>query len=137
MSFPDEIRVVERSNYVRFRQFRRVRSVIGELCALVLTSALVPASSYSIYRLVSRIPRGRVLSYGDVGRVVGAGPRQVAAAMRECPAAVPWHRVVGAGGKIRTPGEYAWMQQERLMAEGIRFRGLSFSYEVYRWKNPK
>lgn len=92
---------------------------------------------HSIYRLVTRIPRGRVLSYGDVGRVVGTGPRQVAAAMRNCPAGIPWHRVVGAGGKIRTPGEYAWMQQERLMAEGIRFRGLSFSYETYRWKTPK
>jgi alkylated DNA nucleotide flippase Atl1 len=45
--------------------------------------------------------------------------------------------VVGAGGKIRTPGEYAWTQQELLMAEGVRFRGLSFSYEIYRWKNPK
>ena len=103
----------------------------------MLTSAFVPAAAQSIYRLVSRIPQGRVLSYGDVGRLVGTGPRQVAAAMRGCPAGIPWHRVVGAGGKIRTPGEYAWMQQERLMAEGIRFRGLSFSYEVYRWKNPK
>ena len=106
-----------------------------------------------IYRLVGRIPRGCVLSYGDIGRIVGTGPRQVAAAMRDCPAGLPWHRVVGAGGKIRTPGEYAWMQQERLMAEGIRFRGMSgreckperaqpsnrmsFSYEVYRWKKPK
>ena len=90
-----------------------------------------------IYRLVSRIPRGSVLSYGDVGRLVGTGPRQVAAAMRGCPVGVPWHRVVGSGGKIRTPGEYAWMQQERLMAEGIRFRGLGFSYEVYRWKNAR
>ena len=88
----------------------------------------------AIYRLVRRIPRGSVLSYKDVGRIAGAGPRQVAAAMRRCPAGLPWYRVVGAGGKIRTPGEYAWIQRERLLAEGIRFRGLSFSYEVYRWK---
>jgi len=103
----------------------------------MLTSAFVPSAANSVYRLVSRIPRGRVLSYGDVGRVLGLGPRQVAAAMRDCPAGLPWHRVVGAGGRIRTPGEYAWIQQERLLAEGIRFRGLSFSYEVYRWKNPR
>ena len=25
---------------------------------------------------------------------------------------------------------------ERLIAEGIRFRGRGFSYEVYRWKTP-
>src|SRR5256885_545918 len=76
-----------------------------------------------IYRLVSRIPKGCVLSYGDIGRIVGTSARQVAAAMRNCPGGVPWHRVVGAGGKIRTPGEHAWLQQERLMAEGVRFRG--------------
>ena len=91
----------------------------------------------TIYRFVNRIPRGRVLSYGDVGQIVGTGPRQVAAAMRECPEGLPWHRVVGAGGKIRTPGEYAWIQRERLVSEGIRFRGLGFSYEVYRWKSPR
>jgi len=91
----------------------------------------------SIYRLVRRIPRGRVLSYGDIARLVGTGPRQVAAAMRGCPAGLPWHRVVGAGGKIRTPGEFAWIQRERLIADGVRFRGSGFSYEVYRWKRPK
>ncbi|HYR89029.1 MAG TPA: MGMT family protein [Terriglobia bacterium] len=88
----------------------------------------------AIYRIVRKIPRGSVLSYGEIGRIVGTGPRQVAAAMRNCPAGLPWHRVVGAGGKIRTPGEYAWIQRERLMAEGIRFRGMGFSYELYRWK---
>jgi methylated-DNA-protein-cysteine methyltransferase related protein len=103
----------------------------------MLTSGFVPSVAHSVYRLVSRIPRGRVLSYGEIGRIVGTGPRQVAAAMRDCPSGLPWHRVVGAGGKIRTPGEYAWIQQERLLAEGIRFRGLSFSYEIYRWKNPR
>jgi methylated-DNA-protein-cysteine methyltransferase related protein len=90
-----------------------------------------------IYRLVRQIPPGRVLSYGEIGRRVGAGPRQVAAAMRNCPAGLPWHRVVGAGGTIRTPGEYAWIQRERLIAEGIRFRGRGFAYEIYRWKIGK
>ena len=87
-----------------------------------------------IYSVVRRIPRGSVLSYGDVGRIVGTGPRQVAAAMRDCPAGLPWHRVVGAGGKIRTAGETAWVQRERLMAEGIRFRGSQFSFRRYQWR---
>src|SRR5262245_11367595 len=103
----------------------------------MLTSAFVPSVAHSVYRLVSRIPRGRVLSYGDVGRVVGTGPRQVAAAMRDCPSGLPWHRVVGAGGKIRTPGEHAWIQQERLLAEGLLIRGPSFSYAHYLSKNPR
>jgi methylated-DNA-protein-cysteine methyltransferase-like protein len=89
----------------------------------------------SIYRIVRRIPPGSVLSYGDIGRIVGAGPRQVAAAIRACPPGLPWHRVVGAGGKILTPGETAWIQRELLSAEGIRFRGAGFSYRTYKAKS--
>ena len=92
---------------------------------------------HSIYRIVRRIPSGKVLSYGDVGELAGTGPRQVAAAMRASPGGIPWHRVVGAGGKIVTPGETAWDQRDRLMTEGIRFRGRSFPYPVYRWRAAK
>jgi methylated-DNA-protein-cysteine methyltransferase related protein len=89
----------------------------------------------AVHRLVCRIPAGKVLSYADVGRLTKMGPRQVATAMRGCPAGVPWHRVVGAGGKIRTVGEIGWMQRERLMAEGILCRGSNFPYHLYRWKD--
>lgn len=88
----------------------------------------------AIYRVVRRIPAGNVLSYGDIGKIVGTGPRQVAAAIRACPPGLPWHRVVGAGGKIVTPGETAWIQRELLIAEGIQFRGAGFSYGVYKAK---
>jgi len=89
---------------------------------------------HSIYRIVRRIPRGSVLSYGDIGKLVKTGPRQVAAAISACPPGVPWHRVVGSGGKILTPGETAWMQRDLLMSEGIQFRGSGFSYRRYKAK---
>ena len=88
----------------------------------------------AIYRIVRRIPRGSVLSYGDIGRIVGIGPRQVGAAIRNCPPGLPWHRVVGAGGRIVTPGETAWLQRDLLMAEGVQFRGRGFSYRRYKAK---
>ena len=88
-----------------------------------------------IYRIVRRIPPGSVLSYGDVARLARTGPRQVAAVMKACPAGLPWHRVVGAGGKILTRGETGWSQRERLAAEGIRFRGSGFSYRLYKWRS--
>jgi methylated-DNA-protein-cysteine methyltransferase-like protein len=91
-----------------------------------------PKLRMSIYRVVRRIPAGRVLTYGDIGKMVGTGPRQVAAAIRACPPGLPWHRVVGAGGKIVTPGETAWTQRQLLIAEGIRFRGTGFSYNLYK-----
>jgi methylated-DNA-protein-cysteine methyltransferase related protein len=89
----------------------------------------------AIYRIVRRIPRGSVLSYGDIGKIVGTGPRQVAAAIRGCPPGLPWHRVVGAGGKILTPGETALTQRQLLMTEGVRFRGNGFSYRLYKAKS--
>jgi methylated-DNA-protein-cysteine methyltransferase related protein len=37
---------------------------------------------------------------------------------------VPWHRVVGAGGRISLPeGPAAATQRRRLRAEGVRLRG--------------
>ena len=91
-------------------------------------------SHHAIYRVVGQIPSGKVLSYGEVGKIVGVGPRQVAAAMRGCPPGVPWHRVVGSGGVVRTKGETASIQKQSLIAEGIRLRGARFSYSLYRWK---
>ena len=89
----------------------------------------------SVYRIIRGIPRGSVLSYGDIAKRVGTGPRQVAAAVRACPAGLPWHRVVGSGGRILTPGETAVTQRQLLMAEGIRFRGIGFSYSRYKAKS--
>lgn len=36
---------------------------------------------------------------------------------------MPWHRVVGAGGEIKVPGDYAMEQRFRLESEGVLFRG--------------
>ena len=37
--------------------------------------------------------------------------------------ALPWQRVVGAGGHIRLHGEAAYEQRVRLEMEGVAFRG--------------
>ncbi len=48
---------------------------------------------------VRLIPRGRVLSYGDVAEYVGAGgPRAVGTVLARYGGGVPWHRVVRADG---------------------------------------
>ena len=53
----------------------------------------------AVLDVVDRIPRGRVLSYGDVAAIVGSGgPRQVAAVMSRHGSEVPWHRVLRADG---------------------------------------
>ena len=47
---------------------------------------------------VIAIPVGFVASYGDIGKTIGAGPRQVGRAMSFLDDGVPWWRVVYADG---------------------------------------
>ena len=84
-----------------------------------------------VYALVRHVPRGRVVTYGQVAAMLGVprGARAVGWALRALPedaaARVPWHRVVGAGGRIsprRGPGPQ--IQRRRLRAEKVAFRGL-------------
>lgn len=74
---------------------------------------------------VRRIPKGKVATYGDVARAAGypGRARQVVWALRASTPGLPWHRVVGAGGKISLPGESGLEQRFRLEAEGVTFHG--------------
>ena len=81
-----------------------------------------------VYALVRRIPRGQVATYGQVAVLLGVprGARAVGWALRALPAAqatrVPWHRVLGAGGRISPrAGLGPEIQRRRLRAEGVRF----------------
>lgn len=83
-----------------------------------------------VYALVRRIPRGRVVTYGQVAALLGVsrGARAVGWALRALPERraehVPWHRVVGAGGRISPRGGPGpEIQRRRLRAEGVVFRG--------------
>ena len=73
--------------------------------------------------VVRRIPRGKVMTYGEVATAAGhkGAARQVVWALHNCGPDIPWHRVVGAGGKILLPGEAALEQRLRLESEGVRF----------------
>jgi methylated-DNA-protein-cysteine methyltransferase-like protein len=74
---------------------------------------------------VRRIPRGKVATYGDVAKAAGfpGAARQVVWALQKAGATLPWHRVVGAGGRIRLPGEAGFEQRARLASEGVKFQG--------------
>ena len=73
---------------------------------------------------VRRIPPGKVATYGDVAKAAGfpGAARQVIWALHNAGATLPWHRVVGAGGRIRLPGEAGFEQRTRLAGEGVRFQ---------------
>ena len=75
-----------------------------------------------VYGIVANIPCGRVVSYGQIARVLGCprAARQVGWAMRRCPDALPWQRVVKADGTI-AGGMFAEERRELLKAEGVSF----------------
>ena len=78
-----------------------------------------------IWVVVRRIPKGKVATYGAVAEAAGfpGASRQVVWALRASKRAVPWHRVVGAGGKILLPGESGLDQRLRLASEKVQFKG--------------
>jgi methylated-DNA-protein-cysteine methyltransferase-like protein len=88
----------------------------------------------AILAAVRRIPRGKVLTYGEVAAKAGypGSARQVAWALHKCGPDVPWHRVVGAGGRILLSGAPALEQQLRLRAEGVPFRGARVDLSQHR-----
>jgi len=73
---------------------------------------------------IRRIPKGKVSTYGAVARAAGlpGTARQVAKVLHRG-YALPWQRVLGAGGEIKLRGDSAIEQRLRLEGEGVRFRG--------------
>jgi methylated-DNA-protein-cysteine methyltransferase-like protein len=93
-----------------------------------------------IYKVVRRIPRGRVATYGQVAELAGleGHARQVGYAMHALPPSskVPWHRVINARGEVseRTSGDSHELQRLLLEAEGVVFDlGGRCDLKVYRW----
>lgn len=78
-----------------------------------------------VLAMVRRIPKGKVATYGDVAAASGypGAARQVVWALRSGGKAVPWHRVLGARGRILLPGENGLEQRLRLRSEGVAIEG--------------
>lgn len=93
-----------------------------------------------ILAMVRKIPRGRVCTYGGVARLAGhpGAARQVVWALHSGSAnGVPWHRVVGAGGRILLTGESGLEQRFRLQGEGVEFHGNRVEMGKHEWPSPK
>jgi methylated-DNA-protein-cysteine methyltransferase-like protein len=92
---------------------------------------------HAVWRLVRRIPRGRVATYGQLAALLGRprAARAVGQAMRRCPDDIPWHRVVNARGGISVRARMSGMltQRLRLQAEGLALRGGRVALARHRW----
>jgi len=92
-----------------------------------------------VRKLIRRIPRGKVASYGQLAALAGEArqARQVAWILYSAPEAegLPWHRVINARGRVSLPGSGGRAQIRRLRAEGIRVgSGGSVDLKLFGWK---
>ena len=91
-----------------------------------------------VLQVVSRIPPGRVATYGDVARIAGRprAARAVGTIMRTAPRkGLPYHRVVAANGRLggyggRTALKAALLAAERLVVRRDRI----LDFKAHRWR---
>jgi methylated-DNA-protein-cysteine methyltransferase-like protein len=90
-----------------------------------------------VYRLVKRIPRGKVITYGQLAHALRlpGGARTAGRAMFACPAGrgIPWQRVVGAEGRILIREPQASLQRKLLESEGTQFVGMRVDMARQQW----
>ena len=91
-----------------------------------------------ILRVVRRIPRGRVATYGQVSKLAGFArqPRLAGYALRHADDTVPWQRVVNAAGRISPRADPDSIPRQRLIleAEGIQFSATGVvDLKRYQW----
>jgi len=91
-----------------------------------------------VYKIVKKIPRGRVMTYGQIAEILGEGytPRTVGFCMHSSPDGTPWHRVLNAQGACSTgrlvlPHD---KQQRLLELEGVVFnKSHRCDLQTYLW----
>jgi methylated-DNA-protein-cysteine methyltransferase related protein len=92
-----------------------------------------------VYEIVRQIPRGRVMTYGQIAEILGEGytPRTVGFVMHAAYDGVPWQRVINSQGACSTGNLTLPENKQQLIleSEGIVFdeKGRC-SLKRYRWQ---
>lgn len=87
-----------------------------------------------VYDIVAKIPRGKVLTYGDVAKALNINPRVVGYAMHanKDGELVPCHRVVFKDGSLTSGFAFGGkdIQRKLLLNEGVKFAGEKVNLET-------
>ena len=101
-------------------------------------SSAGPRPFERVWRLVLRIPRGRVATYAQLSQLIERRltPVAIGWALRAAPeGAIPWQRVVSSQGSLSTEREHPGLQRALLEAEGVVFeRDGSIDLDRYQWR---
>ena len=80
---------------------------------------------HPVYQLLLKIPKGRVTTYGAIGKKLGLNPRHVGQILHKNEGApkIPCHRVVKSDGTLASGYSLGGLkiQKEMLEKEGVRF----------------
>ena len=91
-----------------------------------------------ICSVLAAVPRGRVITYGDLAEMAGyaRAARLAGQTLRKLPRGtkLPWHRVINAQGRISLPEPAAQRQRERLEKEGITLLNGRVDMNRYHWR---
>jgi len=94
-----------------------------------------------LYALVKRVPKGCVVTYGQLARAthLPGGARAAGHAMAACPRgqSIPWHRVVAAGGRIAVREPFGSLQRRLLESEGARLVSGHVVLSEHLWSPPR
>jgi methylated-DNA-protein-cysteine methyltransferase-like protein len=96
----------------------------------------------AVYDIVRQIPRGKVTTYGFIGKIVGTSPRVVGWAMNQShnqAKKVPAHRVVNRKGLLTGSMHFETptRMQELLEKEGVKIKENQIvNFEKHLWQ-PK
>jgi len=95
--------------------------------------------SQRVCELALSIPAGQVSTYGDLAKAAGGGgqaSRSVSGILSKYPnkGAIPWHRIVYAGGKVWMAPEYEAKRRELYALEDIYVneKGIITNFEEIR-----
>ncbi|MEO4045822.1 MGMT family protein [Pseudomonas sp. CAU 1711] len=94
----------------------------------------------ALYQVLAEVPEGKVISYGELAALAGLGraARWVGRTLSQLPedTRLPWHRVLGAGGRLSLPAgsPSGDEQRARLRAEGLSIRNERVDMRRHGWR---
>ncbi|CAM3288273.1 DNA base-flipping protein YbaZ [Pseudomonas floridensis] len=105
-------------------------------------SGLSPADvrRTALYLTLAQVPEGKVVSYGQLAELAGLGraARWVGRTLSQLPdgSSLPWHRVLGAGGRLSLPvgSPSGDEQRARLRAEGLTILNNRVDMQRHGWR---
>ncbi|MCY1278458.1 DNA base-flipping protein [compost metagenome] len=94
----------------------------------------------ALYLTLQQVPAGKVVSYGELAALAGLGraARWVGRVLSQLPddTRLPWHRVLGAGGRLSlAAGSPSGAEQRaRLRAEGVTIHNDRVDMRRHGWR---